>query len=302
MSISTSGPGPGDKKSADASSAGSDKAGASKSGAPKAGATKAGATKPGGLRTGSSTRSEPSRPGAGKGAAARSGAQRGRGRKAPPVAVKKSKPWGLIAGAIAVVLFAGAAIGYAVYQVNSKAKLSDPASIQGLVTRSFPGGQHTTGPVPYDASPPFGGMHDPTWADCTGTVYPLPIRNENAVHSLEHGAVWITYNPQIPNDQLKTLFNLVDGVPYMMMSPYPNLDPPISLQAWGNQLFVKSATDPRVAQFVRALKQNPKTTPELGASCDNPTFKANPKRQEPTSPINPSGVPSGAPGGASTAP
>ncbi len=218
------------------------------------------------------------------------------------MAVKKSKPWGLIAGAIAIVLFAGAAIGYAVYQVNTKAKLSDPASIQGLVTRSYPAAQHTTGPVPYDASPPFGGMHDPTWADCTGTVYPLPIRNENAVHSLEHGAVWITYNPQIPNDQLKTLFDLVNGVPYMMMSPFPNLDPPISLQAWGNQLFVNSATDPRVTQFVRALKQNPKTTPELGASCDNPTFKATPKRQEPASPIDPGTVPSGAPGGASTAP
>jgi hypothetical protein len=48
------------------------------------------------------------------------------------------------------------------------------------------------------------------------------------------------------------------------------------LQAWGYQLFVDSASDPRVKQFISDLRLNQSNTPELGASCDNPSFKSNP--------------------------
>ena len=49
--------------------------------------------------------------------------------------------------------------------------------------------------VAYDRFPPVGGPHDGTWADCNGVVYDTAVRNENMVHTLEHGAIWITYNP-----------------------------------------------------------------------------------------------------------
>ena len=42
---------------------------------------------------------------------------------------------------------------------------------------------------------------------------------------------------------------------------------------WNYQLFVKSAKDPRVEQFIDALKYNPETTPE-NASCSDPVFDA----------------------------
>ena len=85
------------------------------------------------------------------------------------------------------------------------------------------------------------------WADCTGVVYPRPVRNENMVHSLEHGAVWIAYAPgRVDDAGLRRLAARVDGKPYTMMSPYPGLDRPISLQSWGHQLKVDSADDPRI--------------------------------------------------------
>ena len=76
-------------------------------------------------------------------------------------------------------------------------------------------------PSTYAESPPIGGEHDPVWADCTGTVYDVDIRHENAVHSLEHGAVWITYNPdQVSHADIDTLAELVDGESGRMLSPY----------------------------------------------------------------------------------
>ena len=130
--------------------------------------------------------------------------------------------------------------------------------------------------IKYDKSPPYGGPHNATWADCTGTVYPTQIASENAVHALEHGAVWIAYKPDLPAAQVETLKKKVDGVDYMLMSPYAGLSSNVSIQSWGFQLKVDSADDPRIDQFIGDLRLNTTTTPEYGASCTNPSFKAAP--------------------------
>ncbi|CAM5505165.1 Membrane protein OS=Streptomyces glaucescens OX=1907 GN=SGLAU_10190 PE=4 SV=1 [Streptomyces glaucescens] len=36
--------------------------------------------------------------------------------------------------------------------------------------------------------------HHQAWMNCNGDVYTKALNNMNAVHSLEHGAVWVTYN------------------------------------------------------------------------------------------------------------
>jgi hypothetical protein len=111
--------------------------------------------------------------------------------------------------------------------------------------------------VAYNRYPPVGGPHDGTWANCMGIVYDSAVRSENMVHTLEHGAVWITYNPDtISAADLATLKSLVQGQPFTTLTPYPGLDSTISLQAWAHQLKVDSASDERVKQFVTALRQN----------------------------------------------
>ena len=188
---------------------------------------------------------------------------------------KRQTPWGLISVAALIVVLAVAVIGYAVH-ASSSGQPSDPNKIKGIAHKVFTSGDHKTTPITYTESPPFGGPHAPIWADCTGTVYPSQIANENAVHDLEHGAVWITYRPGLPADQLDVLTKLVSGVPYMLMTPYEGLKTNVSLQAWGYQLFVDSAKDKRVKAFIKDLKLNQKNTPELGASCTNSAFKTNP--------------------------
>jgi hypothetical protein len=124
--------------------------------------------------------------------------------------------------------------------------------------------------VAYTKAPPDGGRHAPVWADCNGTVYPVPVRNEQMVHALEHGAVWIAYNvDEVTGDDRQSLADRVDGQPYLLMSPYPALDAPISLQAWGHQLKLDDPNDQRIDQFIKALRENQYTAPEPGARCDS---------------------------------
>lgn len=127
--------------------------------------------------------------------------------------------------------------------------------------------------VAYDRYPPVGGPHDPTWAACDGVVYTSPVRDEMMVHTLEHGAVWIAYNPDtLPADELADLAALVPQVSYLVMTPYPGLETPLSLQAWGHQLALESGADPRFEEFLLALLRNPYLTPEPNATCSNPGF------------------------------
>ncbi|QNG21368.1 DUF3105 domain-containing protein [Rhodococcus triatomae] len=175
------------------------------------------------------------------------------------------------------------------------AESDDPASIEGITIVDYPLAEHVTADqrVNYRFSPPIGGRHDSVWAQCTGTVYDVPIRSENAVHSLEHGAVWITYDPErLSGSALADLAARVDGSSYLLLSPYPGLEAPLSLQSWGHQLFVDDPEDERVGRFVRTLRQNPDTHPEPGATCSTipgafdpqnpPPFVATPP--DPTSP------------------
>ncbi|MFN2537646.1 MAG: DUF3105 domain-containing protein, partial [Mycobacteriales bacterium] len=85
------------------------------------------------------------------------------------------------------------------------------------------------------------------------------------------GAVWVTYNPdKVKGTELATLKKDVGSDPYHMMSPYPGLKSPISLQAWGQQIFVDKITDGRIKKFLELFTQGPQT-PEKGASCVNYT-------------------------------
>ena len=98
-------------------------------------------------------------------------------------------------------------------------------------------------------------------------MYDEPVRNENAVHALEHGAVWITYTDGVSQDDIDALEAKVEGQPYSFMSPYPDQESPIVLTAWGVQLGIDGADDPRVDEFLTTYRSGPQT-PEPGATCE----------------------------------
>lgn len=123
---------------------------------------------------------------------------------------------------------------------------------------------HVTGKVTYPQSPPAGGNHSSIPLNCG--IYSTPVPNENAVHDLEHGAVWITYRPDLPKAEVVKLADFARGQIYLDLSPYPGLSAPVVVSAWGKQLRLTGASDTRLAAFVRKYKQGPQT-PEPGAPC-----------------------------------
>ncbi|GAA2291439.1 DUF3105 domain-containing protein [Streptomyces violaceusniger] len=139
---------------------------------------------------------------------------------------------------------------------------------KGMKTWKNLGRTHVQGTVKYAMSPPVGGNHNQVWQNCNGDVYAKPLTKENAVHSLEHGAVWVTYTDKASKEDIAALSERVKKTPYSMMSPYQEQDSPIVLNAWGNQLDVRHASDPRVADFFKKFVQG-KQTPEPGAYCTN---------------------------------
>lgn len=162
------------------------------------------------------------------------------------------------AGAAALIIVIALIAGVVLFTRNN-----DSGAIDGIETFAAARG-HSNDPVTYEQTPPTGGIHNPVWQNCG--VYTQPLQNEYAVHSLEHGAVWITYQPDLPQEQVDQLRELVSSRSYALLSPYPDLSAPVVASAWGVQVKLDGASDPRLPRFIAQYMQGPQT-PEPGAAC-----------------------------------
>jgi hypothetical protein len=125
---------------------------------------------------------------------------------------------------------------------------------------------HVATAVKYPSEPPVGGDHNQVWMNCNGDVYTKELKNEHAVHSLEHGAVWVTYTSKADKADVEALAAKVKKTPYTLMSPAEKQADPIMLSAWGHQRTVTGADDPNVDKFFEKYVQG-EQTPEKGAAC-----------------------------------
>lgn len=139
------------------------------------------------------------------------------------------------------------------------------AALANVVSYEYAGGQHQDGELTYTESPPVGGTHNSIWQNCG--YYAAPVPNWNGVHSLEHGAVWITYSPDLPQDQIDELKSRAESQDYILVSPYPNLTSPVVASSWNHQLALTGANDPGLDAFIEKYRINLDFTPEPGASC-----------------------------------
>ena len=167
----------------------------------------------------------------------------------------------IIIGLIAAVFIAGFAT-LVILDARQNAMSTPPDGVQTYDVG--PAGQHTEANVNYKQNPPVGGSHNPVWQNCG--YYDQPVHDENAVHSLEHGAVWITYSPDLPQDEVERLRDIAENETYVLVSPRDGLPSPVVASAWGKQLRLDDAEDSDLERFIGAYEQGPQT-PEKGAVC-----------------------------------
>jgi len=166
--------------------------------------------------------------------------------------------WGT--GGLVIVLLVGVVGFYLVKQ-------SRETSLDAVTSAKYEAAQHVWKAVTYKESPPVGGEHSNYWQQCA--IYDKPIHNEHGVHSLEHGAIWITYRPDLPAAQVTKLKEVAGSTgqqDYMLVSPFPNLSSPIAVSSWGHQLKLDNPEDPKLGAFIKKY-QNGADTPEPGATC-----------------------------------
>ncbi|MFB7651812.1 MULTISPECIES: DUF3105 domain-containing protein [unclassified Streptomyces] len=183
--------------------------------------------------------------------------------------------------AVSTVVVAGLVVGGVFLVRGQSDDSSDDTASDGKTSGKFVTGKdgvktwegdlarnHVTKKVTYPVDPPVGGDHNQVWMNCNGDVYTKPLNNENAVHSLEHGAVWVTYTDAAPKADVEKLAAKIKKTPYSLMSPDEKQQDPIMLTAWGHQRTVTGADDPDVDKFFEKFVQG-EQTPEPGAACTN---------------------------------
>lgn len=168
-------------------------------------------------------------------------------------------------GILTVALLGTAAVAVVgLLSVTALRGTAPEAAPDGVQDVAVAGREHVTSVVDYPTVPAAGGPHDPAWQNCG--YYEQPVRNENAVHALEHGAVWLAFDPGASEETREAVRQHVEGRPFVLASPVDGLSAPVVASAWGKQLGLDGADDPRLQEFVQAFAQGPQT-PEPGAPC-----------------------------------
>ena len=180
----------------------------------------------------------------------------------------RSNRFPLVLATVAAVLVLGAALAAPLVDKAIRGAEAEQRALDLTLVETWEitDRAHTTGDVTYAQDPPAGGAHAPIWLACG--VYDEPVREENAVHDLEHGTVWITHDPDLPGADLETLAEQLpdNGI----MSPRDDLPSPVVVTVWGAQLQLDGADDQRLGLFLEEYGDG-HTAPEFGVTCQGGT-------------------------------
>ena len=176
----------------------------------------------------------------------------------PPPAPGPSRVYVLVLALLGVLIIAGV-VTAATMLATEEPISTDLSAVQVYDDLD---NSHLRGDIDYPQTPPVGGPHAETWLDCG--VYLEPVRDENVVHDLEHGTVWITFQPELGDDEVEELADLLpqNGI----LSPYAGQRAPVVVTVWGRQLELTGADDPRLPLFIEEFRGGI-TAPEPNASC-----------------------------------
>jgi hypothetical protein len=144
-----------------------------------------------------------------------------------------------------------AVIGFGYWLFTSSAK--QEANMPGQFFESQ-GQEHiaqgATEHLPYSSNPPTSGPHWPQPAEWG--IYKATQPDEQLVHNLEHGGIWISYKPEMDADTVAKLEDFTRRYPLIVVEPRPANTSPISLAAWTRLQHLESYDERAILEFIEA--------------------------------------------------
>ncbi len=142
------------------------------------------------------------------------------------------------------------------------AKVSNP--VEGVVEYGIVGRDHISQGASgsgYNSNPPSSGPH---WgAAAKNGVYETPLADEQLIHNLEHGHVWIAYRPDVSDDVKNKLGEIVVKDDWkVVLAPRDKNDLAIALVAWGRVLEMDEPDYGKIEDFIKVYRnRGPEKTP-----------------------------------------
>ncbi len=164
---------------------------------------------------------------------------------------------------IAIVIVVLAVVGAFVFVFTrptpERKKIGEAISDQGREHITQGSTQHPS----YNSNPPTSGPHWPQQAECK--IYTQEVPDEAAIHSLEHGAVWISYKDKNDNKLVEKLTDFAKkNLNKLLLSPRSKNDSSLAVASWGRSLKLEEFDEQQINEFIKANKNN---SPEPLASC-----------------------------------
>lgn len=148
-----------------------------------------------------------------------------------------------------IILFIVGGGVFWLYKYNTKPAASKPGEFFKEQSREHiaVGAAHPD----YSSNPPTSGQHYERPAQ-TG-IYDKELPDEQLIHNLEHSHIWISYWPDLSNDQIEKLAKIAsDYGSRVIMTPRAKNDLPIVLAAWQYLLKLDNIDEARISDFISA--------------------------------------------------
>lgn len=156
----------------------------------------------------------------------------------------------LIGGSLFGVVIIG--LAFFVSQLSSL-NPSLPSEIQYLPIQA--GGHLNPGEKPprYNSNPPTSGVHDAQPANWG--VYFTAIPDQNVVHNLEHGGIWLSYRDATDAETAEKLQGIAQRYGAQMIVTHRPADTSrIAVAAWGALMKLDSVDTDKIASFVARFR------------------------------------------------
>lgn len=136
--------------------------------------------------------------------------------------------------------------------------------VEGTVEYKIEGRHHVASgtSVTYNSNPPNSGDH---WAaPAKNGIYDKQLPDEQLVHNLEHGHVWISYKPDTSEDVVNKLKEIVKEDDWkLVLEPRDKNESAIALVAWGRVLKLDQLDENKIRDFIKTYRnRGPEKTPD----------------------------------------